>query len=67
LTSEVRALDRELSQIPPEFFLRICHVAAEAACAGDAGVGWSGLFAQKDPPPLTPPRHSLRSRGEGKA
>ena len=41
-------------------------LAAQAPCAVDASVGWSGLFDQeKSPPPLTPPRRSLRSRGRG--
>ena len=63
----VRASAAAALSLPPRVKRAVGRVASEASRVG----GYSSFFVRtvrvshKRPPPLTPPRHSLREWGEG--
>src|SRR5262245_50563450 len=67
LSPEMRVLDWQASQVPPEFAFRVGHVATQFASAGNAWVEFLFLMCcHARPPPLPPPHHAKTRGGEGR-
>src|SRR5207248_917427 len=67
LPSEMRVLDRQVTQMPPELALRVGHVATESACARNACIDFFGFLTSSHayPPTPSPSPPLARARGGG--
>src|SRR5262245_54180216 len=67
LPSEMRVLNGEASQMPPEFAFGIGHIASESTGARNARIGffWSLTSSHARPPPLPPSPSPPLARARG--
>src|SRR4051794_13554104 len=65
LPSEMRVLDRQVTQMPPEFAFRVGHITTKSACAWNACIDCFGFLTSSHarPPPLPLPTTRKSSRG----
>ena len=68
LSAEVRVIDWQTSQMPPEFAFRARHITTQSASARHASVQVSRSLTSSHarPSPLPPPHHSQELAGGGK-